>query len=400
MMTMRRLLIDVTRTAQSGHHTGIQRVVRRLWRALHEAGAHQPVRVQAVAFSGAQWFAIDHLPSHPLETALRMPSDVAQTPRDAPQGSCIEPSRGDILLMADASWYLDPWPAVDAALRDGADLVGFIHDLFPLLQPQWFKPELQPRFAAHLEQLVERASLLLTPSMAVRRAVGAHMVRFYPDRDAPAVHCQPLGANFLLSAYTAQARHDAKTHLPAPLTPCSEFVLMVGTIEPRKNHVTMLRAFEVLWKQGSKLQLVLVGAPGWCSDALLERIESHQERGLRLHWLRSQSDAQLYALYTRARALVFPSLDEGFGLPLAEAAHLGCAVLASDLPVLREVGGHWPTYLPAQDAQRWSTALHQIPVAPATAAPTYTWGQVASQLLSTLQAMGQPARTTEVEGCV
>jgi glycosyltransferase involved in cell wall biosynthesis len=397
---MRRLLIDVTRTVQSGHHTGIQRVVRRLWRALQEAGTHQPVRVQAVAFSGAQWFAIDHLPSHPLETAMAMPPMGVQTPLDAPRGRCIKPNQGDVLLMADASWYLDPWPAVDAAMRDGADLVGFVHDLFPLLQPQWFKPELQPRFAAHFEKLVERASLLLTPSMAVKRAVDAHLKQRNAHGVALAVRCQPLGANFLLPGCMAQTRLDATAKLPAPLATDTEFALMVGTIEPRKNHATLLNAFDRLWERGSAMQLVLVGAPGWCSDALLKRLETHPERGLRLHWLRSQSDAQLYALYTQASALVFPSLDEGFGLPLAEAAHLGCAVLASDLPVLHEVGGHWPTYLPALDAQQWAKALHQLTVAPASVAPTYTWAEVASQLLSTLEAMEQRSRTTEVEACV
>ena len=376
---MRRLLVDVTRTVQAGLHTGIQRVVRRLWHALHNSEDALQLEVLAVAFEGNQWRDLGYLPSHPLEGSASksvVPSLL--------QGEWIVPRVGDVLLMADASWYVDPWPAVDAALENGAELVGFVHDMFPLDQPQWFKPELQPRFAAHFEQLARRAALLLTPSHAVKQAVMSRLARpEYGDQrpDFGGVVCLPLGANFLQMPGGSRVNATLNAAvLQAPLTLDTDFVLMVGTVEPRKNHALVLDAFEQLWQQGHTGNLVIVGAPGWCADAVLQRLRNHPQRGKKLHWLSHQGDAELYALYTHARALVFPSLNEGFGLPLAEAAHVGCPVLCSDIPVLREVGGQWPTYLPLEDMQQWVNALRQLPAPAGEKAPTRTWNTVAAEL--------------------
>ena len=380
---MRRLLVDVTRTVQAGLHTGIQRVVRRLWHALHASEKALNLEVLAVAFEGDQWHDLGWLPSHPLECSAGSSAPLKPI-QIAPQG-------GDVLLMADASWYVDPWPAVDVAMEGGAQVVGFIHDMFPLDQAQWFKPALQPRFARHFAQLAQRASLLLTPSHAVRAAVVDHLEclqRCGQVQGVGRVSCLPLGGDFLQRPDAT--RTDAAQWgmaLPPPLTRDSDFVLMVGTVEPRKNHALVLDVFEQLWQQGHLRQLVIVGAPGWCCANVLERLATHRELGQRLHWLSHQGDAELYALYSHARALVFPSLNEGFGLPLAEAAHLGCPVLCSDIPVLREVGGHWPHYLPLQEAQPWVDAIGQLPPQKSGNAPLRTWSMVAAELAGVLRTM-------------
>lgn len=379
---MQRLLVDVTRTLQSGQHTGIQRVVRRLWRALQQTGAAHRVEVLAVVFEGCEWRALVELPGHPLETGA--PAGVQGVPLPCPAlytATKIKPQTGDVILMADASWYVDPWPAVDAALGHGAKLVGFVHDLLPLQRPQWFRPELQPRFASHLKSLIERASLLVTPSEVVRHALQQRLAESTTnDCRHLEVVCQPLGADFLVVALgtTGHAR-------PSPLASSHPFALMVGTIEPRKNHQLVLTAFEQLWLQGEALQLVLVGAPGWCSDVLIERIRTHAELGGRLHWFSHLQDAELYALYKRARTLVFASHDEGFGLPIAEAAHLGCPVLSADRPVLREAGGDWPTYLPTHSVADWVGALRNPQPAATTLPRVRSWADVAGQLLVTLK---------------
>ncbi len=369
---MHRLLLDVTRTLQSEQHTGIQRVVRRLWHALHATSTkNKDCAVEAVVFEGTRWHKLTQVPRHALE------GDSIPHPIQTSTQS-IQPGQGDTLLLADASWYLDPWPAVDAALDNGAVLAGFVHDLLPLQQPQWFKPELPARFASHLGQLVKRANLLLTPSHVVREALQGDNPR------VPVVRLA-LGADFL-PAHAALRTPP----LPPPSLQGNPFVLMVGTIEPRKNHQLVLEAFEHLWERGNPLQLVLVGASGWCCDALLQRIETHAEQGRRLHRFTHLPDVQLYTLYKNAQALAFASLDEGFGLPLAEAAYLGCPVLAADIPVLREVGGDWPRYLPVDNTAPWVTALIALQnicpasTAPTMSAPTRTWDQVADELWETL----------------
>jgi len=385
---MQRLLVDVTRTLQSGQHTGIQRVVRRLWRALQQTSEAHQVEVRAVVFKGREWLTLTELPSHPLEILTSAGLPGAFLPCSALGAAVkIKPQTGDVILMADASWYIDPWPAVDAALGHGAKLVGFVHDLLPLQRPQWFRPELQPRFALHLESLIERASLLVTPSEVVRHALQRRLAEsaLSKCRNLEVV-CQPLGADFLVSTPGVDPGVQ-----PVPLVSSHSFALMVGTIEPRKNHQLVLAAFEQLWSHGERLQLVLVGAPGWCSDALLERIRGHAELGCRLHWFSHLQDAELHALYKRARTLLFASHDEGFGLPIVEAAYLGCPVLAADRPVLREAGGNWPTYLPTQSIADWVNALRNPPTVTTILPEVRSWAKVAGQLLATLRGQGASA---------
>ncbi|MBK7000443.1 MAG: hypothetical protein IPH35_10875 [Rhodoferax sp.] len=83
-------------------------------------------------------------------------------------------------MLADASWYLDPWPAVDAALENGAVLAGFVHDLLPLQQPEWFKPELPHVLHPTCgNSRLARASLLLTPRRGTSTAETARARRWY-----------------------------------------------------------------------------------------------------------------------------------------------------------------------------------------------------------------------------
>ena len=114
--------------------------------------------------------------------------------------------------------------------------------------------------------------------------------------------------------------------------------LMVGTLEPRKGHRIALDAFDKLWAEGVDAALTIVGKTGWGIDHLVERIKHHPELGKRLVWHESVDDAELSRLYSSCDALIAASFAEGFGLPIVEAGHFGKPVLASDIPVFREVG--------------------------------------------------------------
>ena len=372
---MRRLLIDVTRTLQSNQHTGIQRVVRSLLRALTEIRHTTTVDICAVIFENDRWHHLPELPIHPLESYHFS----SFSPQDKDTSTKIDfldiqPKAGDVILMADASWYLNPWPAVNKATDNGAQVTGFIHDLLPLNSPQWFKPELPQLFSSHLNQLISKSELLITPSNAVMKSLQTYIEeRFIDQTHASKVTTQPLGADFFQRKYR-----------PANIPSGGKFVLMVGTLEPRKNHMFILNVFEKIWIQGSELKLVLIGAPGWCSEELMERVQNHPELGQRLEWHPALPDEQLYKLYKHAQALVFPSLNEGFGLPIAEATYIGCPVIASDLPVHRETGAEWPTYLASNDIHAWMSALLSSPSIKLHGKFVNTWTDVASQLLQKL----------------
>ena len=127
--------------------------------------------------------------------------------------------------------------------------------------------------------------------------------------------------------------------------------LMVGTVEPRKGHVQALEAFELLWQEGHKCQLVIVGKPGWNVEQLVFKLNDHEELGRRLFWLQGISDEYLSLLYEGATCLLAASEAEGFGLPLIEAAKSKLPILARDIPVFREVAGNSADYFRACNCQ-------------------------------------------------
>lgn len=364
---MCRLLFDVTRLVESGLHTGIQRVVRSLLAASRQRFVPQGVEVWPVAFDGRNWLRYSHLAPHPLQGVSASPQ---------PQAFTFEPGAGDVLLMCDASWYLDPWPAVAVAQQNGARLVGMVHDLLPLERASWFRQGLQSRFAHHLQQLAERADLLLTPSASVRGRLQAFLAQQGIERQTAVL---ALGGDFSDEAAPDIGWPEALAGVLQRIghTP---FYLMLGTLEPRKNHAQVLDAFESLWGADHDVGLLCVGQVGWQVEGLLGRLHQHPQWQRRLFHLEKVDDPTLARLLRRASALVFLSRDEGFGLPVLEAAMLGCPVIASDLPVLREAGGPWPCYVPLDDPHALLDALRTPPSSLPGRAFSRRWDEVAARL--------------------
>ncbi len=139
----------------------------------------------------------------------------------------------------------------------------------------------------------------------------------------------------------------------------------------------------------------MVGREGWQVEPLMQRIKSHPLLDRQLYHLENLDDTSLKYLLRRVDALIYVSSDEGFGLPVLEAAQQGCPVIASDIPVLREVGGEWPCYVPAGDPVALRMALQsRLYLRPEKPAPSRTWAAVAQRLLSLLLNNGSDLHTT------
>jgi len=143
-----------------------------------------------------------------------------------------------------------------------------------------------------------------------------------------------------------------------------EYVLFVGTLEPRKNIVTLLEAWSILaGRYGIKPTLVIAGGKGWFYETLEARTRT---LGLTdsVRYLGYVPDGELPALYATATLFVFPSLYEGFGFPPLEAMACGTPVLVSDRPSLPEVVGEAGLILPAQDPTAWAEAVAELLCSP------------------------------------
>ena len=125
--------------------------------------------------------------------------------------------------------------------------------------------------------------------------------------------------------------------------------VMVGTLEPRKNHAFVLDAFELFWRQGGEASLCIIGKVSSLSSDLKSRIDSHAYKDSRLYCFDNVNDGGLAYCYEKCAGVIFASLAEGFGLPLVEAMWYGRPVLVSDIPVFREIGEDYPHYFSHTD---------------------------------------------------
>lgn len=135
--------------------------------------------------------------------------------------------------------------------------------------------------------------------------------------------------------------------------------LIVGSVEPRKNHATALDAYERYFAQSEQPRpLVIIGGAGWHSEATHRRFAAMADRGLPVRYLGYLPDRELAAWYARSFALLAPSWHEGFGLPVIEALGAGLPVIASDRTSLPEVGGTAGIYASPDDPAAW--AIHML----------------------------------------
>jgi alpha-1,2-rhamnosyltransferase len=297
----------------------------------------------------------------------------------------VEPGVGDILLILDAAWnYVDDYPPVMQMIKArGGKSVVCIYDILPLTYPSLFQPRTVQNFQDWHERIVRKSDA----AIAISHATAESLLDFtYKGHAAPAspfpVGWWPLGADFAKTAAEGVACKEV-----AQVAGGEPYFLSVGTLEPRKGYPTALDAFERLWRAGSGARYVIVGRPGWNTRALQKRLRNHPELGRRLFWFSNASDADLQLLYAQARGVMLASVAEGFGLPLVEAALHGVPVIASDIPVFREVGGDGARYFKLLDPASLATAIEETlaqPKAP-PAIKTISWAESAKRLVKVVR---------------
>ena len=275
--------------------------------------------------------------------------------------------------------------------RQGVRLVFFVYDLLPVQQPAWFSPKTSRDFRRWLRSLAVFADDVVCISNTVQRDF-AEWIHSQYGLQPNCVRSSVIQLGSDPFGFLTQELHDADREpamLPADFRD-GKFVLMVGTLEPRKAHAEVLDAFERLWAQGETARLVVAGRQGWMVERLVERLRTHPEAGRRLHWLNAPSDALLLELYQHAAGLIMASKGEGLGLPILEAQCWNKPVLVRDIPIFREIAGSAATFF--SDASpdglfhalaRWIPTLEparrDIPIGPAV-----SWRNSRDQLVRAL----------------
>lgn len=444
----RRLLIDATFTVASGKNSGIERVVCNILRETrsirtarkgHFAGLPLP---QMLISQGGRFYEVDDVyledcrrlgakHANVLGSTSRLYQSIARLicrssrlqrlqkwllptaghlgifklPHSwessasrralAARQRPIEFQADDLLLLPDAYWInrlrSSVWPGARRARKQGAFVATVLYDLIPLTHPQFVGEKRRVAFLDYLLKAASNSDLLLTISKTVRDQVQDFLPTL--EYKGSGTLCREVRP-FTLGAELRVSTGEVRPHVLAPFDHDTPPYLMVATFDPRKNHQYLLDAFDLLWRERQDVRLCLVGRIGARCDDIVARVRSHPLLGSRLFLFDDLSDAELQHCYRNSRAVVFPSIVEGFGLPIVEALWFGKKTFASDTPIHREVGGEDCVYFslarPAslvQEIVQWERGLEQA-VAGRGAVPTQSartavdWQGSTAELLS------------------
>lgn len=319
------VVVDVDFPARHGHNTGVQRVVRQTasrWSAERDV-------VLAAWVHGSMSFR--RLSAIETERVV----DWASASRrewqhgDPERTEFVVPYRS-VVVIPSVPDYNQCGPLAALAEYSGNEVVILGHDAIPVVSADTVPPEETVRFVNFLA-VVKRAARVATVSAASALEFEG-FVRALPAQGltGPTVVPVPLPVEL-----PDGLRSTGESSSAVPL------VLCVGSQEPRKNHLAVLHAAEILWREGLRFRLRFIGgANPWAHQVFDPRVRELVAAGRPVEVLRGADDDVLVDSYREARFLAFPSLHEGYGLPVAEALAIGLPVLTSRFGSTAQIAEH------------------------------------------------------------
>ena len=373
------IFIDVNAIVQNDAKTGIQRVVRSIYSELSKSNDCNFSFVPVRYLVGVGYVPVKHLMNG-------WSFDGGSEDLNYP----IDFQSGDIFLGLDLDGGRpeQAWNEIRKLREFGVKVFHIVYDLLPLQFKQHF-PKNVDWYGKWLDLV-----LLQDGAICISKAVADDLIGWINKANREMndfkVSWFHLGADICSTAPSSGQTPETNNIL----SNCEKrpTFLMVGTVEPRKGHRQVLKAFELLWSRGTDANLVIVGKEGWNVADLAKQLRSHPERGKRLFWPDQASDEFLEQIYAASTCLIAASEGEGFGLPLIEAAQHKLPIIARDIPVFREVAGDHASYFSGKDAENittavelwlsnWQNGLH----VKSDHLPWLTWAQSAEQLMSVIE---------------
>jgi len=254
----------------------------------------------------------------------------------------LEEARCDVLLSA---LTVVPW-------RGSVPAVSVVHDLTPLSHPEWHRRKTIIGFVPWIEKSIDRAAGFL----AVSETTARELVAQFPEARGR-VRVAPNGVD---ARYRPGIDEERRRWIRERYSRGRPYILYLGTLEPRKNLGRLVAACERLWRaRRSRPDLMLAGGAGWKSRPLLDQIARSPFRD-KIHRVGYVPAALAPDLYRAADAFCYPSLSEGFGLPVAEALACGVPTVISDAEALRETAGGAALSPGGEDAESLASVLETV----------------------------------------
>jgi glycosyltransferase involved in cell wall biosynthesis len=374
------VLVDLEHTARAGLATGIQRVAResaRRWARDHD--------ITLVAWGG------EHRHLRPLlgQERVKALTGEGEVLVEGPPGVLLVPWRSTYLLpeLSPERDRNERIAAIAQFAQGRTGVIGF--DCVPVTTAETTALGVGEAFAHNLAAVrhMDRVSTISNAAAVEYRGWRAMLAS--TGRTGPEIVVDPLPAE--VPETTPEDLAAVRSRYVVPGLP---MVLCVGSHEPRKNHLALLHAAELLWREGVRFTLVLVGGRSWNDDRFQNALETARARNRPVQAVTGMSDQELWAAYRVARCTVFPSLNEGFGLPVAESLACGTPVVTSDFGSMAEIAADGGALLanPRED-HSIAAALRTLLVDDAEHArlseearqrPTSSWDDYAARVWATL----------------
>lgn len=262
-----------------------------------------------------------------------------------------------------------------APLRSSVPLVVSVHDISYIDHPEYFTLARALQLRITVRRTLGRAARVLTPSEFSRsRILDAY--RLDPARVT-------MVPNAVSSMFRPISRQSASASVMRRFGVSGPFVLTVGDLQPRKNQIGLIRAFETIVASHPKLrhQLVIVGKDTWFSPKVHARAR-RSNVAERIRFTGWTSDEELVQLYSAADTMIFPSFYEGFGLPILEAMACGCAVACSNTSAMPEVADSAALLFDPHDNAQIVRAMQDLLLDPALRARMQRLGQTRASLFT------------------
>lgn len=249
------------------------------------------------------------------------------------QDSELQVSKNDILYISDLATS-----TINIAKKQnifeyfnniGVKIVFLIHDLLPILYPHFFRENQDKIHQQYLEDITSITNYFITTTEKVKNDLN-YWIKNNTKKQYPNIKVIPLGADFkdIEKSLTKQNINKNNNSID---------FLIISTIEPRKAHKQLLDAFNLLWKENLDIKLHIVGKQGWFVEDLIKEINSSPRLNKKLFYHSFIDDSSLKSLYQNVDAVIIPSYDEGFGLPIIEAAFYKKPIICRDIEVFKEI---------------------------------------------------------------
>lgn len=223
-----------------------------------------------------------------------------------------------------------------------------VYDLLPVNYPQWFFKRVEKFTKIWLREISQFHGVI-----CISKNTRDDYLRFLKQNSIEVSHnfftdVIPMGHDI---SEKENRTYDEKDMLIKD----NSFIdfLIVGTIEPRKAHLEMLKTFELMWQDDRKIRLTVVGKKGWLADGVINKFINNGHFKDYFFYYSNITDSELADIYKKTDVLIIPSYNEGFGLPIIEARKYNKHILARNIPVFREIIGEKGNFFP-------DTNLHEI----------------------------------------